>query len=126
MEVKSLNTKQNISPQLKEKREREKKHKEEATKNFGDFLINITNFCFDKCIEADNIYMSKSEEKCVESFFEKYTEAHSYALGKFQEINEITESNKFERSKDYGDYYGALAFYFREDLEKLGRKYKNI
>jgi len=126
MEVKTVSYKQNISPQLKEKREREKKHKEEATKSFGDYLINITNLCFDKCIIADNIFMSKSEEKCVESFFEKYTEAHSYALGKFQEINEITESNKFERSKDYGDIYGALAFYFKEDLEKLGKKHKNI
>jgi hypothetical protein len=126
MEIKTVSFKQNLTPQLKEKRDREKKHKEEATKSFGDYLINITNLCFDKCIAADNIYMSKSEEKCVESFFEKYSEVHSYALGKFQEINEITERNKFERSKDYGDYYGALTYYFNEDLEKLGNKYKNV
>jgi len=104
------------SPALKEKHEREKLHKQEATKSFGDYLISITNYCFDKCINPDSIYISKSEEKCVNNIFHKFSEAHHYALNKFEYINISTESDTLERANEYGDYYDLLQNVFREDI----------
>jgi hypothetical protein len=121
MEVKSI-SKIPISPQLKEKMERDQKQKEEATKSFGDYLISLTNKCFDKCIDTDSIYISINEEKCVDAYFDKYYESHLYALNKFNEINNMTEVNTFERAKDFGDYYGFLEDVYREDLDSLRNK----
>ena len=71
MEIKKV-IRNPVSPALKEKLERDKANKEEATKSFGDYLISITNYCFDKCINSDSIYFSKSEEKCVNNIFTKF------------------------------------------------------
>jgi hypothetical protein len=59
----------------------------EAAKTYGKFLINMTNLCFDKCINTDNIYYSKNEERCIKSYFTKYSEINNYDLFKFNEIN---------------------------------------
>jgi len=117
-----------ISPQLKEKMERDKKHKEESSKTFGDYLISITNVCFDKCINTDNIFMTKQEEKCIAEFFNKFTDAHIYSFYKFKNINNLIDENNnhshLDRSKDYGDYYGFLGYIFREDIENIKSKFK--
>ena len=106
-----------VSPQLKEKMDRDKKHKEEASKSFGDYLISITNHCFDHCIDSESIYFSKKEDICIDNFFSKYTEAHQYTLNKFININHFSEVNTLDRSKDYGDYYGLLGYLLNEEYK---------
>lgn len=107
MEIKKVNFFP-YSKELKEKRDREQKQKEDASKTFGEYLISITNLCFDKCMKLDNIYISKSEENCVQNCFYKFSEAHTYSFQKFDNINNLIESNALSRSKEYGDYYGLL------------------
>ena len=92
------------SKELKEKKERENKQREEASKTFGDFLISTSNHCFDKCMNLDNIYISKLEENCVKTCFYKFSDAHTYSFHKFQNINILIEQNTLSRSKEYGDY----------------------
>lgn len=104
-----------ISPQLKEKIERDNKHKEEASKSVGDYLISTTNSCFDYCINTDSIYFTNNEEKCINNYFEKYKEVHLYTLKKFKDIDQFTSRNTLERSDDYGDYDGFLKFVFQEN-----------
>ena len=113
-----------VSPQLKEKRDLEKKHKEEASKSFGDYLISITNVCFDKCINTDSVVLTKKEENCITEFFNKFGEAHHYAYRKFQYINNLTESDPLDRWKDFGDYFGVLEWVYKEDLTKITNNYK--
>jgi hypothetical protein len=93
------------SKELKEKREKEIKQKEEASKTFGEYLISVSNICFDKCMNLDNLYITKSEERCVRNCFYKFSEAHTYSFEKFQNINILTEQIPLSRSKEYGDYY---------------------
>jgi hypothetical protein len=97
------------SKELKEKKEKEQKQKEEASKTFGEYLISISNLCFDKCMNVDNVYISKSEENCVKNCFNKFSEAHTYSFEKFQKINILIEQNTLSRSKEYGDYYDIFA-----------------
>jgi len=114
MEIKKI-VPLSISPQLKDKMDRDLKHKEEASKSIGDYLISITNNCFDYCINTDSIYFTKNEEKCIKNYFEKYKEVHLYTLKKFKDIDQFTSINTLERSADYGDYHGFLKFLFQED-----------
>lgn len=122
MEVRRL-TKFVPSKELADKLEKQKKQKEEACKSFGDFLISITNFCFDKCINTDLMHFSKNEKKCVEDMFNKFVQAHQYTYDKFLNINSISEnSSLLERSEDYGDYFGILQTFLGEDLMKKEEK----
>jgi hypothetical protein len=115
MEIKRISNAP-ISKELKEKLDRQEKNKEEASKLFGDYLISITNLCFDKCMNTNEIYFSKLEDKCVENCFFKFSESHLYAYKKFLNINMFTEIENassnvyFERANDYGDYYGLLEY----------------
>ena len=56
-------------------------------------------------MNLDNIYISKIEENCVKNCFHKFSQAHTYAFHKFQNINISIEQNELSRSKEYGDYY---------------------
>ncbi len=107
MEIKKLNFFP-YSKELKEKREKELKQKEEASKTFGDYLISISNLCFDKCMLLDNIYITKAEDNCVKNCFYKFSEAHTFSLKKFTNINKTVENNTLSRSKEFGDFYDLL------------------
>ena len=54
------------TPAYLERLEKERKQKAEASKSFGDFLINISNICFDRCISTDNLHLTKREKRCVD------------------------------------------------------------
>jgi hypothetical protein len=91
--------------------EKEKRKKEEALKQYSSFLISITNMCFNKCINTDSIYFNKTENKCIDSCFHKFTDLNLYAYRKFREIN---KPMNFNRAADFGDYYDYLEYLHRE------------
>jgi hypothetical protein len=118
MEVRALEHIE-ITKESKERLEKEKKQKAEACKSVGDYLVSVTNLCFDKCIKTDSMIFSKKEEKCVEEFFHKFSEAHHYAYKKFNYINYITENSTFfEKANDYGDYFGLLENATGEEISR--------
>ncbi len=112
-----------LSQELLAKREREKKQKEEASKTFGDYLINFSNMCFDKCINVDSVYLSKEEENCIDSTFYKFYDAHLLSINKFRNINFMTEKPFLMRGDNYGDYHGFLESYLNK-LNKQNEKKK--
>jgi hypothetical protein len=86
MEQRSYQVIQYTPEQLK-RREEESNLRAEAAKTYGKYIIAISNKCFEKCSDVGNLYISKSETKCLEACFHKTTEANDYALQKFSEIN---------------------------------------
>jgi hypothetical protein len=102
-----------ISQELQTKRDREQKQKEEACKTFGEYLINFSNFCFDKCINVDSVYLTKEEENCISSMFYKFHDAHLHSINKFRKINFKSETHFLLRGDNYGDYYGFLESYLK-------------
>ncbi len=109
------------SKELQAKFDLEKQQKEEASKHMGDYLISLTNTCFDKCINTDKIIFTKNEDKCLNSCFYKFSELHFELLQKFKEIN---KKINIERSEDYGDYYGFLSTFF--DKESYSKNNKDL
>jgi hypothetical protein len=91
--------------EVRQKQEKIKQQKIEASKTFGDFLINVSNLCFEKCINVTQIYMSKSESKCLTKCYTKFTEAHDYSINKFASLNNIIENKTLNRSNEFGDRY---------------------
>jgi hypothetical protein len=65
----------------------------EAAKTYGKYLVNMTNMCFDKCINTDEIYLTRSEDKCIDSCFSKYRDINNHALNKFNQINKDINNN---------------------------------
>jgi hypothetical protein len=92
MEFRSI-TLYNITPERKKILEERETLRNEAAKTYGKYLVNMTNMCFEKCINTDNIYYSKNEDKCINSCFSKYTDINNYALLKFNEINKDINFN---------------------------------
>jgi hypothetical protein len=82
-----------LSPERKKVLEERETLRNEAAKTYGKYLVNMTNMCFDKCISTDNIYFSRSEDKCIDSCFSKYRDINNYALIKFNEINKDININ---------------------------------
>ena len=96
-----------LSPALKQKREEEERQRNDAARKVGEFMISMTNICFNKCINLNKISLSKKEENCVNSCFNKFSDLNLYSYNKFAEID-----SNIERSNDYGDYYDFLSSFF--------------
>ncbi len=82
-----------LTPERKKILDERESVRNEAAKTYGKYLINITNFCFDRCVNTENIYYSRNEEKCVNSCFSKYEDINNYAMIKFNEINKDINYN---------------------------------
>lgn len=100
MEIRSI-IEYKFSPELKKKFEEKKKHDEEACKIYGNYLINMSNIIFDKCINLERPHFSREEEKCIRSVFYKFSDAHLISMNKFKFINNLEETNLLGRADDY-------------------------
>jgi len=90
-----------FSPEYEAIKEKQIKDKEEALKIFGDYLISLTEICFEKCIDTQKIKISKIENQCIDNCHEKLHKLHYKTFSKF--YNE--ENFNIRRSYDYGDIY---------------------
>ena len=99
MEKKNVKFIENYPPEYKEILERQKREKEDAAKIFGNYLITITNICFDKCIKTDKIFFKKSENKCVEVCHNKFTDLYYKTFSKFYQ----EENFNLKRADGYGE-----------------------
>lgn len=82
-----------ISPDRKKILDERETLRNEAAKTYGKYLVNMTNLCFEKCINTDNIYLSRNEDKCIRTCFSKFKDINAYALNKFNEINKDINFN---------------------------------
>lgn len=103
-------------------REKQKQEKEEALKIFGNYLITITNVCFEKCIKTDKIYFAKSENQCLEACHKKMHALYNHTFSKFYH----EENFSLQRATDYGDMYDFRSYikYRTENLHRKGNKNK--
>ncbi len=94
--------------------DKQKRDKEEALKIYGNYLISITNICFEKCIDTSRIQMSKSENKCIEACHGKLHKLYYNTFTKFH----TEETFNLNRATDFGDKYDFHSYLNRLKLKK--------
>ncbi len=79
-----------------------------ASKNISYFLLKMSDVCFDKCVDVKIKYMTRNENKCVDSCFKKYVEVNEFAYNKFYQISRY----KGDESKNYDNLDEVLQYFF--------------
>lgn len=99
------NTPPVVSEEQRKAKEELKHQKQEAAKSIGEFLISMTNICFDRCIDTNKIQLSSIESSCINNCFLNYNKFNLIAYEKFYDLH---FSKSTERADDYGDYFELL------------------
>ena len=68
----------------------------------------MTDVCFDKCVDVNFKYMTRKENKCVDSCFQKYVEVNEFAYNKFYQISRY----KGDESSNYDNLDEVLRYFF--------------
>lgn len=91
----------NYSQYMKDKMQLEKQHKAEGAKIIGEYIISLSNICFDSCVNTDVIYISKKEENCLHNCLKKFSESYSYTYNK---MNNVYKNVDLSPGLDYVDW----------------------
>jgi hypothetical protein len=91
--------------------QKEIKDKQDALKIFGNYLISLTNICFEKCIDTTKIQFSNYENNCLDSCHNKFHALYYKTFVKY--YNE--EKLNIKRAFDYGDKYDILTYLKTKD-----------
>lgn len=105
-----------LSKYMQEKLNLEKQHKEEGSKVIGDYLLSLTNICFDKCVSTDLIYSSSYENKCIERCFYTFSESYNYIYTK---MNNVYKPYNISRGYDYIDLLSLTESVKLSELSKF-------
>ena len=91
-----------------------------ASKNISFFILKMTDLCFDKCINLNLKYLSKYENKCIDSCFIKYVETNEYAYNKFYNLSKY----KGDEYDNFDNLDEVLKYFFTKASLEVNRKTK--
>jgi len=98
------------------------KNREAASKPIGLYLVKLSNICLTKCADFNNMIISKSESKCLESCFYKHKESYHHTYKKFHDIT--YDSKSLDRSELYDDTMDLMKSIFIKESFEVNSKNK--